>query len=71
MKKGEQAINVIRETSNKYNSIAAELRKYTYFLIKTDITKVDSIWNFIKRLIIQLQLTVDKNQLRNKMVLFL
>ena len=69
MKKGEPAIKVIRETSNRYNSIAAQWGKYVYFLIKTDTTKEDSIWDFIKLLINQLQLTVDKNQLKNRTVL--
>ena len=69
MKKGKPAIKVIRETSNRYNSVAAEWGEYVYFLIKTDTTNEDSIWHFIKQLIIQLQFTVDKNQIRNRTVL--
>ena len=63
MKKGEKADKIIRDTSNRYNSIAIQLDKNLYtFIIKWYFNK-ESICNFIKLLVIQLQLTVNKDHL--------
>ena len=51
MKKGETPKKVIRNTTNRYNSIAAQWDKYVYFLLKTDTSKEENILYLIKLLI--------------------
>ena len=68
MKKGEPANKVIRETTNRCNSIAAKWDKNVYFLLKNETSNDESICDFITLLINQLKITVDKNQLKNRTV---
>ena len=68
MKKGEPAAKVIRETTNRYNSIAAQWSKNVYFILKNHTSNEESIWDFIKMLMKQLSLTVNKEQLKKRTV---
>ena len=64
MKRGEPADKLIRDTTNRYNSIAAQWDKFLYFVLKTETSNEESIWDFMNLLIKQLRLTVNKNQLK-------
>ena len=68
MIKGQPADKVIRETTNRYNSIAALWNKNVYFILKRETSTDESICNFIKLLIKQLKITVNKDQLKNRTV---
>ena len=71
MKKGEPANKVIRETTNRYNSIAAQWGKNVYFILKSEPSNEESIRNFIRLLMKKLELTVNKEQLMNRTVFLL
>ena len=68
MKKGEPAEKIIRNTTERYNSIAAQWDKYVYFMIKNETSNEESILNFIHLLRNQLMLTVSKKQLEIRTV---
>ena len=68
MKKGETAIKVIRSTTERYNSIAAQWNNNVYFMIKSDTSNEESVHCFINLLIKQLKLTVSKKQLDSRTV---
>ena len=68
MKKGEPAEKIIRNTTERYNSIASQWDKYVYFMIKNETSNEESILNFIHLLINQLMLTVSKKQLEIRTV---
>ena len=68
MKKGEPAAKVMRETTNRFNSIAAQWSKNVYFILKNNTSNEESIWDFIKMLMKQLSLTVNKVQLKKRTV---
>ena len=68
MKKGEPAEKIITNTTERYDSIAAELYKYVYFIIKNKTWNEESILNFIHLLRNQLMLTVSKKQLEMQTV---
>ena len=60
MKRGEPANIVIRSTTERYNSIAAQWENNVYFMIKSETSNEESIIIFIKLLIEQLKQTVSK-----------
>ena len=62
MKKGEPAEKIIRNTTERYNSIAAQWDKYAYFIIKNEILNKESILNFTILLRNQMKLNVCKKQ---------
>ena len=68
MKKGEPAEKIIRNTTERYNSIAAQWDKYVYFMIKNETSNEENILNFINLLRNQLMLTVSKKQLEIRTV---
>ena len=59
-KRGEPADKLIRDTTNWYNSIAAQWDKFVYVVLKTETSNDKSIWDFMNLLIKQLRLTVNK-----------
>ena len=63
IKKGEQPEKIIRSTTDRYNSIAAQLEKNIYFMIKDETSNEESVWCFINQLMKQLKLTINKGQL--------
>ena len=69
MKRGEPASIVIRSTTERYNSIAAQWEDNVYFMIKNETSNEESIIIFIKLLIEQLKKTVSKKQLELRTVL--
>ena len=69
MKRGEPTDKLIRDTTNWYNSIAAQWDKFVHFVLKTETSNEDNIWGFMNLLIKQLRLTVNKNQLEYKTVI--
>ena len=62
MKKGEPAGVVIRNTIERYNSIAAQWEDNVYFMLKNETSNEESVWCFIKLLIKKLMQTVNKHQ---------
>ena len=68
MKKGEPADVVIRNTTEWYNSIAAQWEDNVYFMLKNETSNEESIWYFIKLLIKKLMQTVNKHQLKLRTV---
>ena len=68
MKRGEPAGVVIRNTTERYNSIAAQWEDNVYFILKNETTNEESIWCFIKLLIKKLMQTVNKHQLKLRTV---
>ena len=44
MKKGEPAEKIIRNTTDRYNSIAAQFDKYVYLMIKTRLQMRKAFW---------------------------
>ena len=64
MKRGEPAGVVIRNTTERYNSIAAQWEDNVYFMLKNETSNEENIWCFIKLLIKKLMQTVDKHQLK-------
>ena len=68
MKKGEAAIKVIRSTTERYNSIAAQYNNNVYFMLKNDTSNEESVHWFINLLIKKLKLTVSKKQLDSRTV---
>ena len=71
MKKGEPPVKVIQDTSKRYNSIAAKWEDKVYFMIKSDTSKEDDVWLFINLLMKQLEMTIQKNQLSKRTVIFM
>ena len=69
MKREEPVDKFIRDTTNRYNSIAAQLDKFLYFVLKTETSNEESIWDFMNLLIKQLRLTANKNQLKYRTVI--
>ena len=55
MKKGEQPEKIIRSTTDRYNSIAAQWEKNMYFMIKDETSNEESVWCFINQLMKQLK----------------
>ena len=68
MKKGEQPEKIIRSTTDRYNSIAAQWEKNIYFMIKDETSNEESVWCFINLLMKQLKLTISKGQLERRTV---
>ena len=71
MKKGEEASIVIRDSNTRFNSIAAQWETYLYFMIKDETSKEDEICQFLILLKRQLELTIQKDQLKNRTVLMM
>ena len=71
MKKGEDASIVIRDSNTRFNSIAAQWKTYLYFMIKDETSKEDDICQFLILLKRQLELTIQKDQLKNRTVLMM
>ena len=68
MKKGETATKVIRSTTERYNSIAAQWNNNVYFMLKSDTSNEESVLCFINLLIKQLRLTINKKQMDTRTV---
>ena len=68
MKSGEPAGVVIRNATERYNSIAVQWEDNVYFMLKSETSNEESIWCFIKLLIKKLIQTVNKNQLKLRIV---
>ena len=71
MKRREPVNIVIRNTTERYNSIAAQWENNVYFMIKSETLNEESMIIFIKLLIQQLKQTVSKKQLELRAVLLL
>ena len=71
MKKGEDASIVIRDSNTRFNSIAAQWESNLYFMIKDETSKEDDICQFLILLKRQLELTIQKDQLKNRTVLIM
>ena len=66
---GEEADQLIRDTSSRYNCIAALYEKNVYFNLKKESTTEDDFCNFIELLKDELDWMIDKNQLKNRTIL--
>ena len=71
MKKGEEVSIVIRDSNTRFNSIAAQWETYLYIMIKDKTSKEDDICQFLILLKRQLELTIQKDQLKNRTVLMM
>ena len=61
--KRKKASRLIRDTTNRYNWIAAQWNKYVFIVFKTETLNEKNNWDFMNLLIKQLRLTVNYNQL--------
>ena len=68
MKRGMQSEKLIRETSNRYNSITAQCDKFVYFF-KTETSNEESIRSFMNLLIKKFRLTIIKNQIEYRIII--
>ena len=68
IKRGEPAGVVIRNTTERYNSIEAQWEDNAYFMLKNETSNEESIWCFIILLIKKLMQTVNKHQLKLRTV---
>ena len=71
MKKGEDASIVIRDSNTRFNSIATQWETYLYIMIKDKTSKEDDICQFLILLKRQLELTIQKDQLKSRTVLIM
>ena len=59
IKKCEQPEKIIRNTTDRYNSIAVQWEKNIYFMIKDQTSNEESVWCFKNQLMKQLKLTIS------------
>ena len=69
MKKGEPAEKIIRSTTERYNSIAAQWNKNVYFMMKNETSNEETILCFLNLLMKQLKNTLNKKQLEIRTVI--
>ena len=68
MLKGWDAERVIRPSSKRYNVIAAQWNKESYFVIKSDLTNEASFVNFVLELDKELRIRLDQNTYEKRMI---
>ena len=68
MPKGWDAERVIRLSSKRYNVIAAQWNKESYFVIKSDSTNEASFINFVLELDKELRIRLDQNTYEKRMI---
>ena len=68
MLKGWDAERVIRPSSKRYNVIAAQWNKESYFVIKSDSTNEASFVNFVLELDKELRIRLDQNTYEKRMI---
>ena len=68
MYKGKDADRIIRTSSERYNVIAAQWNKETYFMLKSQTTKEDQFWEFLKLTYIELRFRLSRNTYEKRMV---
>ena len=68
MLKGWDAERVIRPSSKRYNVIAAQWNKESYFVIKSDSTNEASFVNFVLELDKELRIRFDQNTYEKRMI---
>ena len=68
MKRGRDAEWVIRPSSQRFNMIAAQMNKETYFMMKSNTTNDNQFWNFIKLLDQELKSRLAKITYERKMI---
>ena len=68
MPKGWDAERVIRPSSKRYNVIAAQWNKESYFVIKSDSTNEASFINFVLELFKELRIRLDQNTYEKRMI---
>ena len=66
MYKGKDADRIIRTSSERYNVIAAQWNKETYFMLKSQTTKEDQFWEFLKLTDIELRFRLSRNTYEKK-----
>ena len=68
MLKGWDAEHVIRLSSKRYNVIAAQWNKESYFVIKSDSTNEASFIKFVLELDKELRIRIDQNTYEKRMI---
>ena len=68
MLKGWDAERVIRPSSKRYNVIAAQWNKESYFVIKSDSTNEASFIKFVLELDKELRIRIDQNTYEKRMI---
>ena len=68
MPKGWDAERVIRPSSKRYNVIAAQWSKESYFVIKSDSTNKASFIKFVLEFDKELRIRLDQNTYEKKMI---
>ena len=69
MLKGKDLDRIIRNSSERYNVIAAQWRKEVYFMLKRSTTKVEQFKEFLMQLDNELSFRLTKNTYEKRMVI--
>ena len=68
MKRGCDAEHAIRPSSQRFNVIASQWNKETYFMIKSRTTNEDQFWDFLKQIDKELRLRIAKATYERRMI---